>query len=310
MDGMLALAILNATIVSATPILYAALGEIFCERAGILNLGVEGLMLVGAVSGFLITVNTGNVWWGLLMALAMGILLSLVFAFLTVTLQANQVVSGLALTMFGTGLSGFIGRPVVGIPAPMVFEKIQIPLLSKIPILGPVLFNHDVLVYFLYALVPLFWLLIYRTRAGLELRSVGENPGAVDAVGLNVYALRYFYIAVGGALAAVGGAYLSLAYSPAWLENMTAGRGWIAVALVIFSTWNPGRATLGALIFGGVDVLGLRLQAVGVTIPSFFIRMLPYIFTIIVLVLITGSSKKIKNLVPGSLAIPYDREGR
>lgn len=310
MDGMLVLAILHAAIVSATPILYAALGEIFCERAGILNLGVEGLMLVGAVSGFLMTVNTGNAWLGLLMALAMGVLLSLVFAFLTVTLQANQVVSGLALTMFGTGLSGFLGKPVIGVPAPMVFQRAPIPFLSDIPFLGPVLFNHDVLVYFLYVLVPLFWIWIYRTRAGLELRSVGENPGAADAVGINVYALRYFYVAVGGALAALGGAYLSLAYSPAWLENMTAGRGWIAVALVIFSTWNPGRAALGALLFGGVDVLGLRMQAIGVTIPSFFIRMLPYIFTILVLVLITGSSRRVKTMVPGALGIPYDREGR
>lgn len=310
MDGMLLIAIFNAAIVSATPILYAALGEIFAERSGVLNLGVEGMMLVGAVCGFLAVVNSNSLWLGVGSAVAAGALLGIIFAFLTVTLQANQVVSGLAMTLFGTGFSGFLGKPVIGIPAPVSFQKLQLPVLSKIPVLGPVLFNHDVLVYLLYLLIPIAWIAIYRSRAGLDLRSVGENPGAVDAVGLNVAALRYFYVALGGALAGLGGAYLSLAYAPAWLENMTAGRGWIAVALVIFATWDPVRAMLGALLFGGVDVLGLRMQAIGITIPSFFIRMLPYIFTIIVLIIATGGFKKANNSMPGALGLPYDREER
>ncbi len=310
MDGMLIIAILHAVIISATPILFATLGEIFTERSGVLNLGVEGMMLVGAVCGFLTVVHWQNLWLGVLGAAVAGGMLGIVFAFLTVTLQANQVVTGLAMTIFGTGLSAFLGKPVIGIPAPVAFQKAQIPLLSKIPVLGPIFFNHDVLVYALYLLVPIAWIFIYRSRAGLDLRSVGENPGAVDAVGLNVHALRYFYVALGGALAGLAGAYLSLAYAPAWLENMTAGRGWIAVALVIFATWNPMHAMLGALLFGGVDVLGLRMQAIGITIPSYFIRMLPYIFTIIVLIIATSKAQKSNNSMPGSLALPYDREER
>jgi ABC-type uncharacterized transport system permease subunit len=310
MDGALIIAILNAAIISATPILYASLGEIFTERAGLLNLGVEGMMLIGAVTGFLTVTNTNSLLLGLLVAIISGALIGIVFAFLTVTLRANQTVTGLALTMFGTGFSGFIGKPVVGIPAPVTFPKISMPFLSNIPVLGPILFNHDILVYALYIIVPVAWIYIYRTTAGLNLRSVGENPGAVDAVGLNVAAMRYFYIAVGGAFAAVGGAYLSLAYAPAWLENMTAGRGYIAVALVIFATWNPARAMFGALLFGGVDVLGLRLQAIGITIPSFFIRMMPYIFTVIVLIFATGKIQSSHSLKPAAIGIPYDREER
>jgi ABC-type uncharacterized transport system permease subunit len=310
MDGKLIIAILNAAIVSAAPILYAAIGEIFAERSGVLNLGVEGMMLIGAVTGFITVINTGSLWVGVFSAVIVGFIVGLLFAFLTVTLQANQTVSGLAMTLFGTGFSGFIGKPVIGVPAPLSFQKLQIPILSDIPVIGPVLFNHDILIYALYFIVPLAWLIIFRSKAGLNLRSVGENPGAVDAVGLNVYALRYFYVAIGGAFAGLGGAYLSLAYAPAWLENMTAGRGWIAVALVIFSTWDPVRAMLGALLFGGVDVLGLRMQAIGVTIPSFFIRMLPYIFTIIVLIFATGKVQKSQNPRPEAIGFPYDREER
>lgn len=310
MDGALIIAILNAAIISATPILYASLGEIFTERAGLLNLGVEGMMLIGAVTGFLTVNSTNSLLLSLLVAIISGALIGIVFAFLTVTLHANQTVTGLALTMFGTGFSGFIGKPVVGIPAPVTFPKVSIPLLSNIPVVGPILFNHDILVYAFYIIVPVTWIYIYRTTAGLNLRSVGENPGAVDAVGLNVAAMRYFYVAVGGAFAAVGGAYLSLAYAPAWLENMTAGRGYIAVALVIFATWNPVRAMFGALLFGGVDVLGLRLQAIGITIPSFFIRMMPYIFTVIVLIFATGKIQFSHSLKPAAIGIPYDREER
>ncbi|KUO52728.1 MAG: ABC transporter permease [Desulfitibacter sp. BRH_c19] len=310
MDSILLVAIFHAAIISATPILYAALGEIFAERSGVMNLGVEGMMLVGAATGFIVVVNTQSLMLGTLVAIFAGLLLGLVFAFLVVTLQANQVVTGLVLTIFGTGLSGFLGKQVIGMAAPISYKKVPIPFLSEIPYFGHVFFNHDVLVYIAYLLVPICWFIIYRSRAGLELRSVGENPSAADSVGLNVFRIRYLYICIGGAFAGLAGAYLSLAYAPAWAENMTAGRGWIAIVLVIFATWNPARAWIGALIFGGVDVLGFRLQAIGIEMPSFFVRMLPYIFTIVVLTFITYKSEKAKNLMPKALTIPYDREGR
>ncbi len=303
----LMMAILAATIVSATPIFYAAVGEIFSERAGVLNLGVEGVMLVGAVSGFMFSLYTKSLFIGLLGALISGILMGLLFALLTVTIRANQVVCGLAMTIFGTGLSGFIGKPIVGTASPLAVPKIAIPFLSSIPVIGPIFFKQDIFVYAMYILVPLSCIYIYNTTAGLNLRSVGENPGSVDAAGLNVSFIRYVYVCVGSMLCAVGGAYLSLIYSPSWLENMTAGRGWIAVALVIFARWDPAKALLGALIFGGVDVLGLRMQAIGVKVPSYFLRMLPYLFTIAVLML---STRNMRNASPASLGKVYDREER
>ncbi|MBZ4687710.1 MAG: ral nucleoside transport system permease protein [Clostridia bacterium] len=310
MENSIVLSIMAAAIIAGTPLLYAALGEILAERSGVLNLGVEGMMLAGAVSGFMVTVMSGNNWLGLIFAILAGGFMALIHAFLCVTLKANQVVSGLALTIFGTGVSGYLGKSLIGIPAPVTFEKIPIPVLAKIPVLGPVLFNHDALVYISYILVPLIWFFLYRTNAGLKLRSVGENPAAADAVGVNVFLTRYVYVIVGGMLAGIGGAYLSLAYAPTWLEHMTAGRGWIAVALVIFAVWDPVRALIGAYIFGGVDALGFRLQAMGIMIPSFFLKMLPYIFTIVVLILATRETHKKRVGAPGSLTLPYDREER
>lgn len=310
MDQLLIISILAAAITAGTPILYAALGEILAERAGVLNLGLEGMMLVGAVSGFMTAVKTSNPWLGVLAALLAGGVLALVHAFLTIHLRANQVVSGLALTIFGTGLSAFLGKPLIGIPAPQTFKPVAIPVLAQIPILGPVVFQQDYLVYLSYLLVPLLWFFLYRTRPGLHLRAVGENPAAADAMGVGVYALRYMYVAIGGMLAGVAGAYLSLAYAPTWLENMTAGRGWIAIALVIFAMWDPVRALLGSYLFGGVDALGFRIQAVGALIPSFFLNMLPYIFTILVLILATRQGSRRGALGPGALGLPYDREER
>lgn len=303
----LLIAILSAAVVSAVPILFAAVGEIFSERAGVLNLGVEGVMLVGAVSGFAAILQSKSLAIGVLGALFAGLLLGLFFAFLTVTVRANQVVCGLALTIFGMGLSGYIGKPIIGSPSPVLVPKIAIPLLSEIPFIGPILFKQDIFVYAMYILVPIAGVYIYYTTAGLNLRAVGENPGAVDAAGLSVTRLRYIYVCVGSMLGSVGGAYLSLVYSPSWLENMTAGRGWIAVALVIFSRWDPAKALLGAFIFGGIDVLGLRLQAIGITIPSYFLRMLPYLFTIAVLILSTRNMRKVS---PAALGKVYDREER
>lgn len=303
--------VLAAAITAGTPLLYAALGEIITERAGVLNLGVEGMMLVGAVTGFLVTVATTNPWLGVLAAALAGGAMALIHAFLTITLKANQVVSGLALTIFGTGLSGFLGKDLIGVVAPRTLTRIEVPVLSDLPWIGPVLFNHDGLIYLSFFLVPLLWYFFYRTRAGLNLRTVGENPAATDAAGLNVFLLRYAYTILGGAFAGVAGAYLSLAYAPTWLENMTAGRGWIAVALVIFAMWDPVRAIIGSYLFGGIDALGFRLQAMGaVNISPFFLKMLPYLFTVVVLILVTYRSRQNHLGAPGALGLPYDREDR
>jgi simple sugar transport system permease protein len=237
--------------------------------------------------------------------------LSLLHALMVITLKVNQIVSGLALTIFGTGLSSLLGASMIGMPAPVTFPKIAIPLLSSIPFIGPVVFDNDVLVYLSLVLVLAFWLLIYKTRHGLRLRAVGENPGAADAMGVNVFAFRYFYVLVGGMLAGLGGVYLSLVYNASWLDNMTAGRGWIAVALVIFATWNPVRALIGAYIFGGVEALIFHLQALNITsIPSFFLVMLPYVLTVIVLVWSTRATNRRRIGAPGALGIPYEREQR
>lgn len=298
--------VLAAAITAGTPILYASLGELISERAGVLNLGVEGMMLVGAVTGFIIPVQTGSHWLGFCMAIFSGGLVAMIHAFLTVTLRANQVVSGLALTMFGTGLSGYLGQEIVGIPLQSPFRAFELPGLGGIPVLGPIFFQQDALVYLTYILIPICWYFLFRTPAGLNLRAVGEHPGAADAAGINVALYRYLAVVAGGMLAGAGGAYLSLAYSPSWMQNMSAGRGWIAVALVIFAMWNPMRAMLGAYLFGGIEALGFRLQAVGITISPFFLRMLPYLFTVIVLVLVTSG----RNAAPAALGVSYEREER
>ncbi|MEW5954445.1 MAG: ABC transporter permease [Bacillota bacterium] len=304
------IAILATAVTAGTPILFAALGEILAERSGVLNLGVEGMMLVGAISGFVIGVKTANPWLGLIMAMVAGGSMAMIHAFLCVSLKANQVVSGLALTLFGIGLSGYLGKAMIGVPLPQPFQTVNLPVLSDLPFIGPVFFQHDPLVYLSFLLVPALWALIFKTRAGLNMRAVGENPATADSMGINVFLTRYIYVIAGGMLAGIGGAYLSLAYVPSWMENMTAGRGWIAVALVIFATWNPLSALWGAYIFGGIDALGFRLQALDVMISPYFLKMLPYLFTIAVLILVTR-----KNLVnrigsPKSLGVPYDREER
>ena len=300
--------ILSAAVSSGTPVLYAALGELVCERSGVLNLGVEGMMLVGAVSGFLTAVRTGSLAAGVLAALIAGGLMGLIHAFMTITLKVNQVVSGLALTLFGTGLSGYLGKSMIGVPLPVTFSQAPIPGLSSIPLIGTILFKHDLLVYLTYVVVPVLWFYLYRTRPGLHLRSVGESPETADALGVNVFAIRYASVTAGGMLAGLGGAYLSLAYAPSWLENMTAGRGWIAVALVIFAVWDPFRAMLGAYLFGGIDALGFRIQVLGASIPSFFLKMMPYVFTIVVLVIVTATAAKRSSRAPEALGSPYERE--
>lgn len=303
------IALLAAAIVAGTPILFAALGELMAERSGILNLGVEGMMLVGAVLGFIFASNTGNHWYGLLAAMMGGGLMASIHAFISVTLRGNQVVSGLALTIFGTGISGFMGKSYQGMPAADPFRPIAVPLLGDIPVLGPILFKQDALVYISFILAIGLWYILFRTRWGLRIRSVGENPAAADAVGISVSRVRYICTILGGMLAGLGGAYLSLAYAPSWQENMTAGRGWIAVALVIFALWNPLRGLLGSYLFGGVEALTFRIQTIGIHVSSFFLAMLPYLLTILVLVLVTIRLRQEAG-APRALGVPYDREER
>lgn len=302
--------ILAAAVRSGTPILYATLGEILTERSGVQNLGLEGLMLMGAFMGFSVTHATGNPWLGVVAAFVTGAAISLVHAFLSVSIGANQVVSGLAVAMFGTGASALLGRKMVGLTV-TGFGKIPVPVLSGVPVIGPVFFDHDPLVYISYGLAFFLYWFIFHTRPGLNLRAVGESPIVVDAMGLSAARLRYVYTLVGGGLAAVGGSYLSLAYTKMWSEGMSAGRGWIAVALVIFALWNPVRAILGSYLFGGVGAMQLRIQAAGTSFPAPILMMMPYIFTILVLLVI--SVKKGKGILlgsPGALGVPYSREER
>ncbi len=299
---------LTAAIPAGTPLLFGALGEVYAERSGVLNLGVEGMMIMGAVTGFGVALATGNVWLGVLAAGLAGGLLSLIHAFATIHLRVNQVVSGLALTMLGLGMSGMIGKRYIGQPLPVRLEPLRFPVLSDLPVLGPLLFRHDPLVYWAVILVPVLWFVLYRTRWGLTLRSVGENPAAADALGVNVAQVRYLAVFFGGVLAGIGGAYLSVAYAPAWIEGMTAGAGWIVIALTIFAMWDPPRALLGAYLFGGVRVLQFRLQPLGIS-PN-LLNMLPFLLTILVLLLSSGQAFRRRIGAPAALMQAYAREER
>lgn len=298
---------LQATIPAGTPLLFGTLGEVYSERSGVLNLGIEGMMLMGAVAAFGVTFATGSIWLGILAAALAGALLALIHAFACITLRLNQVVSGLALTMLGQGLSGIIGKQFIGQPLPVKMPAIHIPLLSDIPILGPLLFQHDPLVYLAILLVPALWVVLYRTRWGLSLRSVGESPATADTLGVNVALVRYLATVFGGALSGLGGAYLSVVYAPSWIEGMTAGAGWIVVALTIFAMWDPLRALLGAYLFGGVRVLQYRLQPWAS--PN-LLAMLPFVFTILVLWISAGEAMRKRIGAPAALMKPYSREER
>lgn len=307
---LLIVSILAAAVRAGTPVLFATLGEIFTEKSGNLNLGLEGMILTGAVFGYWVNHYTGNLALGVLAGILAGGIISLIHAFLTVTLRANQVVSGIALTIFGTGLSGLFGKNLVGIPTEG-FKTLHVPLLSDIPVIGTILFKQDLLVYISYILVPLSWYYIYKTKPGLYLRAVGENPRTADTLGINVSLLRYLYIFTGGMFCGLGGVYLSLAYTPMWVQDMSGGRGWIAIALVIFATWNPWKAAFGAYLFGGVEALQLRVQAIGLaSIPAPLLKTLPYLFTILVLLIASSGSAKKKLGAPAALGLPYVREER
>jgi len=300
--------ILAATVVAGTPLLLVALGELICERSGVLNLGQEGMMLMGAVAGFVAALTTGSLVVGVAAAILAGVGMSLLFAFMAVTLAANQYAAGLALTIFGTGLSAFVGAGFVGEPIDG-FTRVAIPVLSDIPVIGRVLFNQDPLVYLsliAFAAVAVF---LRHTRGGLLLRAVGEDPEAANANGLKVLVVRYLAVAFGGGMAGLGGAYLSLAYTPLWTENMTAGGGWIALALVVFATWRPERVVLGAYLFGAASILHLVLQGLGWNSSTELLAMLPYVVTILMLVLLSWNPARTRLNTPLSLGQPY-RPGR
>lgn len=292
--------IVLSTVAAATPLIIGALGVLICERAGVLNLGVEGMMLMGAVTGFAVSVASGSLVLGYLAAMAVGIAMSLIFGFLALQLQTNQVATGLALSLFGVGLSAFVGQSFIGVPIERV-PVVHIPLLSDLPVIGPLLFHYDPLVYFSLALFFAVSWFLRRTRGGLRLRAVGEAPGIAHSLGEPVIRIRYLAVMFGGAMSGIAGAYLSTALTPMWVEGMSAGRGWIVLALVVFATWRPLRVLLGAYLFGGVSVLQLHAQALGVEIPSEFLSMLPYVATIVVLVIICRDPRAILLNQPVSL---------
>ncbi|MCX7300324.1 MAG: ABC transporter permease [Rhodobacterales bacterium] len=285
--------------VAATPILLAAIGELVVERAGVLNLGVEGMMITGAIVGFIVATATGSPWIGFLGAAAGGAALSLLFAVLTQFLLSNQVATGLALTLVGLGLSSLLGQNYVGIRAPSV-PSIHIPVISDIPVIGPILFQHDPMVYVGLGICLGVWAFLKYSRAGLVLRAVGENHDAAHALGYKVIRVRVLAILFGGACAGLGGAYLSLVRVPQWTEGVTAGAGWIALAIVVFASWRPGRLVIGAYLFGGVTVLQLNLQLVNVPIPVEILSMAPYLVTILTLVLLSAGRGGAMG-APGSL---------
>jgi len=296
--------ILASTVGAATPLIYAALGELIVERAGVLNLGVEGMMLVGAITAFAVASQTGSLTLGFAAGMVAGMATSLLFGILTLTLQANQVATGLALTLFGVGLSAFAGRDFVGQVVDGL-KGVSLPVISDLPFIGPLLFRFDILVYASIVLfIAMHWFLNH-TRGGLLVRAVGESPVSAHAIGYPVIAIRYLAVLFGGALSGLAGAYLSLAITPMWVEGMTAGRGWIALALVVFATWKPGRVLIGAYLFGGVTILQLHAQGFGVRVPSEFLSMLPYIATIVVLVIICRDPKTILLNQPVSLGRRY-----
>ena len=296
------LLLLASLMVAATPILLAAIGELVVEKAGVLNLGVEGMMILGAVTGFIVAVNTGSALVGFLGAAAGGMILAALFAILTQYALSNQVATGLALTLSGLGLSALLGQPYIGVKSEPLGD-LHLPVLRDIPVLGPILFQHDLMVYVGLALVAGTWAFLKYSHAGLILRAVGENHDAARSLGYNVRRIRVMAILFGGACAGLGGGYLSLVRVPQWTEGVTAGAGWIALAIVVFASWKPGRALLGAYLFGGVTVLQLNLQAAGANIPVEYLSMSPYLATILVLVIMSAGR------APGSLGRTFHASG-
>lgn len=296
----LLLNILLGVVVAATPLVFASIGELVTEKSGVLNLGVEGMMIMGAVGAFAGTVGTGSYVAGILIGALTGAAMAGLFGVLTLTLMSNQVACGLALTLFGLGLSALIGQAYSGVSLPQ-FPRVDIPVLTDIPFVGPLLFGQDALVYLSLILVAAVSWFLTGTRPGLILRAVGENHEAAHGIGYPVIMIRYLAVMFGGACAGLGGAYLSLVQTPLWVEKMTAGRGWIALALVVFASWRPLRALGGAYLFGGITILQLHSQALGLKIDAQILSMLPYLATIVVLVVISRDRVKMKLNAPSCL---------
>lgn len=294
-----------SAVTAAIPLMFAGLGEVVAEKSGVLNLGVEGMMLMGAVTGFAVTAVSGQPWLGFAAALLAGATMALLFAFVSLTLQANQVATGLSLTIFGIGLSAYVGKPYTSATLTAHVASWPIPALSSMPVLGPALFNLTPLAYLAFALFGVVAWFLYRTRAGLTLRSIGESPEVAHAIGLPVMAIRYGATLFGGAMAGLGGAYYSVVYLRLWQEQLVAGRGWIALALVVFATWRPGRLMLGALLFGALMALQFYAQAVGMPVPPPFLAMLPYLATVVVLVLISRNAATARRHAPAALGKPF-----
>ncbi|WP_310620010.1 ABC transporter permease [Flexibacterium corallicola] len=297
-------AFILTVITASTPLLLAATGELVAERSGVLNLGVEGMMIIGAVLAFGVTHVTGSTLLGALSALVGGILMSVLFAILTLNLMANQIATGLALTILGLGISGMVGEAFIGEPG-LRLATLNLPVLTEIPFIGPIIFGQDFLVYLSIFLVLAVYFFLFRTRAGLIVRAVGDNHSSAHALGYSVIKVRYLAVMFGGGCAGLAGAYLSLVYTPQWVEGMTAGRGWIALALVVFASWRPNRVLVGAYLFGAVSILQFHAQAAGIGIPSQLMSALPYLATIIVLVLITRNATLSKTNTPACLTKPF-----
>lgn len=311
--------LLAVTLGAGTSLFFATMGEIYTERSGILNLGVEGMMMMGALSAFSVSFYTGNLFLAILIAMLVGGLLAFLHAFLCITMRANQVVSGLSITMFGTGLASYLGQRLgpesnnfnlAGMTAAK-FTDISIPILKDIPVISA-FFNQDILTYIMYLLIPVAWFYMFRTKNGLTLRSVGQAPRTASAMGISVSKIRYIYTVLGGMLVGLGGAHLTLGYVPGWAENITGGKGWIVIALVIFAGWNPYKAVFGAVLFGGINAIQFRLQAAGTVIPASFLNMAPYVMTIIVLSTMTILNQKKKGTFasPAALGTSFSIEDK
>jgi len=304
MDIDLITNILYATFKTGTPLILIALDEMVCEKSGVLNLGQEGMLLVGAAVGFIAASVTGNYFLAVFCAMFAGMMMSLVFGFLSITLAANQVATGLALTIFGAGLSAFLGNSYIGIGLDGI-QVWSIPFLSDIPVIGKVFFQHDPLVYLTIILFAVVFWVFRSTRLGLKIRAVGENPEAANAIGIHVHQIRYMAVLFGGAMTGLGGAYLSLVYTPMWSDGMSAGRGWIALALVVFASWKAERILLGAYLFGFASIMHLVMQGTDFEVSPNLMAMLPYLATIIVLVWLSSDAIKTKMSAPKSIGQPY-----
>jgi general nucleoside transport system permease protein len=302
---------LHEAVISGTPLAIAGLGELLVETAGLINLGVEGMMLMGAVAAYGTALASGNAWLGLVSGFAVGALFGALHGWFTISLRINQIAVGLVIVFLGTGLSGYLGSSIAGTPLPTGIAAVSIPLLRDIPVLGPIFFQQDFVVYGTAVLAVLIWLLLRLTVLGLELRAVGENPGSADAAGVRVYFLRYLAVAAGGGLAGVASGYFVIAFAHAWADGITKGRGWIAIALVIAAGWRPLRLLLFALLFGVIDSLDYSLQAWGTDVPTSLLQMLPYVFTLLVIALTAvRRGRRTSGLGPAALGVAYDREER